>query len=423
LRTPCGIDDALNPMLPCDPLVRPGATLHGESLGRGPSALLLHAGGERRTVWRPILEQLAQCGFQGVAFDQRGHGESGTDPGGAVAVFGEDARAMIGRMISPVVVGASLGGFAALLALSDPATQAAVAGLVLVDVVPTVDRDRALDYLAHARADFVRSTLVADILDRTPLLCDAAADLTLPVLLVRGGTISPLQDDRVERFLRLVPQASVVTISHASHLVARDAPEELASVVADFLMHDEVRARRIARFHADHGTERISHPGGTLARHLHRTASLLRDWQSPAWLVDAAHLHAAYGTDGFALALTDARSQATLESLVGARAENLIRLYGCCERTRSYPTWATQAPIVFDRETGAAIPIDAAQRAALIELTVANELDVLAHDPGISERHGAELLRLFTEWRPLMSEAAWRAVESHRTASGTSVRS
>jgi hypothetical protein len=59
----------------------------------------------------------------------------------------------------------------------------------------------------------------------------------------------------------------------------------------------------------------------------------------------------------------------------------------------------------------------------LIELTVANELDVLAHDPGISERHGAELLRLFTEWRPLMSEAAWRAVESHRTASGTSARS
>ena len=396
----------------CDPIVRPDATLRGESLGRGPSALLLHAGGERRTVWRPIMRQLAQLGLSSVAFDQRGHGESGSDSGGAIAAFGDDVQAMLAGMTMPVVVGASLGGFAALLALRDAPVQAAVAGLVLVDVVPTLDRERALAYLARGRQDLVRSALVTDILDRTALLCEAAAALRCPVLLVRGGAASPLQDERVERFLHLVPHAAIATVPHASHLVARDAPEDLARILADFLAHDAVRARRIARFHAAHGAERIAHPGGTLASHLQRTGDRLREWQAPPWLVDAGRLHAAYGTDGFDVALVDASRQGTLESFACLRAEELIRLYGRCDRTRSHPTWSSAAPVVIDRASGATTPLDAEQRAALIELTVANELDVLAHDRAIAERHGAELARLFEEWRGFMSDAAWRAVSA-----------
>ena len=403
-------------MSACDPIVRPGATLRGESLGRGPSALLLHAGGERRTVWRPVMQELAQRGYCSVAFDQRGHGESGRDSGGAVAAFGDDAQAMIARMTLPVVVGASLGGFAALLALRDAATQAAVAGLVLVDVVPSLDRERVLDYLARGRQDLVRSALVTDILDHTAALCDSAATLSCPVLLVRGGAASPLQDDRVQGFLRLVPHAALATIQHASHLVARDAPDELGRILADFLAYDAVRARRIARFYAAHGAERIAHPGGTLASHLQRTGDLLCDWQAPPWLVDAGRLHAAYGTDGFDVPLVDASGQGTIASFAGERAEALIRLYGRCDRARSYPTWSSAAPVVVDRESGAATALDAEQRAALIELTVANELDVLAHDPEIAQRFGAELARLFAAWRAFMSDAAWRAVASRGRA-------
>ncbi|MEO1324559.1 MAG: alpha/beta fold hydrolase [Pseudomonadota bacterium] len=48
------------------------ATQHGEH----PEVLLLHAGGERRHVWRPVQERLARSGINSIAYDQRGHGDS-----------------------------------------------------------------------------------------------------------------------------------------------------------------------------------------------------------------------------------------------------------------------------------------------------------------------------------------------------------
>ncbi|MCE3289817.1 MAG: alpha/beta fold hydrolase, partial [Caulobacter sp.] len=117
-------------------LQRPDTVLRFDQLGAGPDMLLLHAGGERRTVWRPVMRQLAwQC--RCTAYDQRGHGDSEGDRSAPVTVFGEDTVAMIAQLRAPVVVGASLGGFAALLALDQ--VERDVAGLVLVDVVPDPD--------------------------------------------------------------------------------------------------------------------------------------------------------------------------------------------------------------------------------------------------------------------------------------------
>jgi hypothetical protein len=41
------------------------------------------------------------------------------------------------------------------------------------------------------------------------------------------------------------------------------------------------------------------------------------------------------------------------------------------------------------------------------ELTAANELDIAAISPAARTRYGADLLELFTRWRPLLSESAW----------------
>src|SRR5207244_7998014 len=46
---------------------------------------------------------------------------------------------------------------------------------------------------------------------------------------------------------------------------------------------------------------------------------------------------------------------------------------------------------------------------AVIELTAANELDVLARSEELAARYGATLLDLFTRARPLLSSSAWRA--------------
>src|SRR5262245_9131208 len=115
-------------------IARAHIELAGEARGAGSGVLLLHAGGETRAVWRPIMDSLAERGFRSMAFDQRGHGESGGSPLDGVSAYGDDARAMIQLMHRPVVVGASLGGFALMLALQ--ALEGEVAGFVLVDVTP-----------------------------------------------------------------------------------------------------------------------------------------------------------------------------------------------------------------------------------------------------------------------------------------------
>jgi pimeloyl-ACP methyl ester carboxylesterase len=123
------------------------ATLYAPHAGEGegrPPVLLLHGGGQTRHAFAGTARRLAAEGFPAAALDQRGHGDSAWPEEGAYAFpdFGDDAAAVAREMEEefgrrPVVVGASLGGLAALLALhKDPA---AFSGLVLVDVTPRMD--------------------------------------------------------------------------------------------------------------------------------------------------------------------------------------------------------------------------------------------------------------------------------------------
>lgn len=186
------------------------------------------------------MAALAARGFRSVAFDQRGHGQSGGSPADGVHAYGDDARAMIELMRWPVVVGASLGGFALMLALE--ALECNVAGLVLVDVTPAPDPGRTRAYLTpRGLGD---SPLVGDILARADHLERIVATLRLPILLVCGGG-SPLGAAERARFAALAPRTRIELIDYAGHLVARDAPAELARLIADFSESDAVEARRL----------------------------------------------------------------------------------------------------------------------------------------------------------------------------------
>src|SRR4051812_14139210 len=92
-------------------LQRPDGTLVGEAAGAGPELLLLHAGGEDRTVWAPVARRLAAQGFRSVAYDLRGHGESSAAGANRLATLSADVAAMLGTFeVPPVVAGASIGG-------------------------------------------------------------------------------------------------------------------------------------------------------------------------------------------------------------------------------------------------------------------------------------------------------------------------
>jgi pimeloyl-ACP methyl ester carboxylesterase len=158
-----------------------------------------------------------------------------------VTLFGEDTVDMIAQLHMPLVVGASLGGFAALLALSNPSVERQVAGLVLVDVVPDPDPDRTRRFLAPLGMD--QSPLVDDILGRRDRLREIAASLTLPILAIRAGERTGYLDDDADRFARLAPHAAIITVAGAGHLVAKEKPIELAALLAGFLQSNAVRDR------------------------------------------------------------------------------------------------------------------------------------------------------------------------------------
>ncbi|MDO8423640.1 MAG: alpha/beta hydrolase [Parvibaculum sp.] len=218
-----------------------------DGLGRGQSALLLHAGGERRRVWYPVMEYLDKKGLRSIACDQRGHGDSGGTTADGVIAFAADTALMVAHLRGcPVIVGASLGGFAAMLALADLKLQSDVAGLILVDVIPDPDPSRVCTYLAgEERQALGRSPLVSDILDRAEQFLGATASLHIPVLLVRSGKGSAITDEEVARLSMLVPQLQTTIVENAGHLIARDAPTELAELIAEFMQSDKVRARHI----------------------------------------------------------------------------------------------------------------------------------------------------------------------------------
>jgi pimeloyl-ACP methyl ester carboxylesterase len=198
--------------------------------------VLLHAGGERRSVWDPIAPTIAAAsGRRVLAVDQRGHGDSAqAGPTDRLDGFIADVGRVLAYVGSPaVLVGSSLGGFAALGAAWR--WRHRVAAIVLVDVVPNLDPQSARDYLATAAGGrFADSALVDDILARIAEMEAWAADLAIPVLLVRGER-SHLEARAAVELRGLCPQLAVEVVAGAGHLVASDQPGRLAVVLARFL--------------------------------------------------------------------------------------------------------------------------------------------------------------------------------------------
>ena len=223
----------------------PDALLAGDASSSSPDFLLLHAGRERRQIWHPVMKRLSAAGLGCVAYDQRGHGETLGDHHNDIAVFGSDAAHMLAANgTAKIIVGGSLGGFAAILALADSDLQSKMAGLVLVDVVPAPDPERVRRFLSPMMTNPESILFVENILAKSDLVLSAAAKLTLPVLLIRAGLDGAIQDHEVGRLRNLCPQLTVEYIENASHLVARDTPIELAKYLLQFERSDDVRQRK-----------------------------------------------------------------------------------------------------------------------------------------------------------------------------------
>ena len=98
-----------------------------------------------------------------------------------------------------------------------------------------------------------------------------------------------------------------------------------------------------------------------------------------------------------------------LAAITGAEAERLVYFYASCDRRFSYPHLAEREGPFKDRFTGTVLRPPLRLRRDFAELTAANELDIAAVNPDLCARHGQDLLRLFTSWKALLSDAARQA--------------
>jgi pimeloyl-ACP methyl ester carboxylesterase len=252
--------------------------------GEGPTVILLHGGGQTRHAWGDTAGMLATEGYDVHALDLRGHGDSAWSAAQAYRLsdFRDDVSAVLEDVSHPaVLVGASLGGIAALLATGErPAER--VTGLVLVDIAPSsspegahaiqafmrsapdgfADLEAAVDavaaYMPHrsrpkdpaglmknlrARGGRLHwhwdpSFIMVTAQDRETddaRLDRAAGQVRVPTLLVRGQHSELVRPQDVQRLVQLIPHAEVVEIPGARHMVAGDQNTAFGVAVLDFV--------------------------------------------------------------------------------------------------------------------------------------------------------------------------------------------
>lgn len=263
-----------------------GVPIAGDSWGdpNGQLVVLQHGGGQTRHAWKGAGETLGAAGYHAVALDARGHSDSGWAPDGQYSAddMVEDLRCVVNALGGgrPILVGASMGGGTSLVAVGEGHIDAAA--LVLVDMAPKIEpegtrkiqefmnqrpegfdsleevaeaianyqphrkRPRNLDGLAkNVRLgpdgkyvwhwDPARRRGRAQMPEYRERLARCADNLTLPVLLVRGGLSDVLSEEGAQSFLTQCPHAEYVNVANAAHMVAGDRNDIFATSVIEFL--------------------------------------------------------------------------------------------------------------------------------------------------------------------------------------------
>jgi hypothetical protein len=159
----------------------------------------------------------------------------------------------------------------------------------------------------------------------------------------------------------------------------------------------------------EHGATEIKHPGGTLYAHLCRVFDRLAGLGLEPDVALAGLAHAAYGTDGFAVALLPVAGRSELRELVGERVERLVYRYGACDRRRTWP-YLARTGAVWDRFTDQVEVLPTGPLRDFVDLTIVNELDIVEQSPTIAHQHGDELRTLFAAWASAASPSVMVAV-------------
>jgi pimeloyl-ACP methyl ester carboxylesterase len=252
--------------------------------------VFLHGGGQTRHSWSSSARQAAGVGWPALTMDARGHGDSGWDPDGdySIGTMADDVVGVVEELATvdsrpPILVGASMGGLATLLAAGRHPDLCRAA--VIVDVVPRMDPDgtrRIAEFMLSHQHGFDSLDDAADAVaaynpnrprpkDPSGLSKNLRQDadgrwrwhwdpaflfgldfdagqpaleevrsamraITAPVLIVDGMKSDIVDEAGISDAMELMPHAQRASVNGAGHMVVGDDNAGFVGAIAPFLL-------------------------------------------------------------------------------------------------------------------------------------------------------------------------------------------
>jgi len=96
-----------------------------------------------------------------------------------------------------------------------------------------------------------------------------------------------------------------------------------------------------------------------------------------------------------------------IRGIIGKESEELVYLYGACDRDYFYPRIGSPKPDYRDRFTGKSLELPPDTLRDLLEITLANELEICLSGPAFKEIHRKNYIELFDRFTGIVSAKAY----------------
>lgn len=269
--------------------LKSGLDIAASSWGKeaDPLVVLMHGGGQTRHAWGKTGEVLGNSGFQVVAIDLRGHGNSDWHPEGDYSIDGykSDLISILNQLKKPAsLVGASLGGMIGFSLAGDKDFKNLVTSLVMVDIGLYPNQqgaDQVIQFMQSGSEGFSSLEEASDVIsgylphrkrprdnrgleknlrlredgryywhwdpkfiegrtnrkegEQKAANTEIAKNIKIPILLIRGALSDVVTQEEVNDFLTALPHSEFKEIEQAAHMIAGDRNDIFAASAIDFL--------------------------------------------------------------------------------------------------------------------------------------------------------------------------------------------